>query len=415
MISTEIKMSSKDELLKNTLYFIAQQGWAETGKAYFNTLVEFLGKSLDVEYALVDELMPGGTRAKTIGLYANGAVVHNIEYDLATTPCENVMCKKLCIYPHGVRERFPDDDLLVQMNAESYMGIPLWDSKGRPIGLIAIMSVRALENIDVAQDILQIVALRTAHAIERQREDEALAKYYGQLEEAVKKRTHDLSETNNRLAKANEDITQMNDKLNTIIGITYHDITNQLIVLNGSIQLLSMQSLDDRGRELLARMKRSLDIISRTLENSKDYVKVGASAPVWQEVKPLLDSLNRSKIAISSQIDGLSIYADPLLPKVFFNLLDNAEKHGINADQVTVSWKRGDDGLQLIWEDNGSGITAAKKAKLFKKDPDGERVHGLYLISKILKMTGIGIEEAGPPHEGARFVMKVPPDAYRFP
>jgi len=46
-----------------------------------------------VDYALVDELMPSRTRAKTIGLYANGAVVHNIEYDLATIICENVMDK----------------------------------------------------------------------------------------------------------------------------------------------------------------------------------------------------------------------------------------------------------------------------------------------------------------------------------
>jgi len=56
-------------------------------------LVKFLGRSLEVDYALVDELMPSGTRAKTIGLYANGAVVHNIEYNLATIICENVMDK----------------------------------------------------------------------------------------------------------------------------------------------------------------------------------------------------------------------------------------------------------------------------------------------------------------------------------
>jgi hypothetical protein len=88
---------------------------------------------LDVEYALVDELMPSGTRAKTIGLYANGAIVHNIEYDLATTPCENVMDKKLCVYNSGVQALFPEDDLLVQMKVDSYIGIPLWDSKGSPL------------------------------------------------------------------------------------------------------------------------------------------------------------------------------------------------------------------------------------------------------------------------------------------
>lgn len=407
-------MASKDQLLRDTLYFIAQKGWAETGNTYFNSLVEFLGRNLEVEYALVDELMSCGTRAKTIGLYSNGAVVHNIEYDLATTPCENVMNKRLCVYPQGVRELFPDDDLLVQMNAESYMGLPLWDSKGRPIGLIAILSMKPLQNVDVAKDVLQIVALRTAHAIERQREDEALAQYYSRLEETVKDRTRELSEANDRLAKANADISQMNDKLNTLIGIAYHDISNQLMVLQGTIQLLDMKLMDDREKEWIARMNRSLDVISRTVDLSKDYVRVGVNSPIWQEVDPILTRLSSPRISIDANVKGLSIYADPLLPKVFHNLLDNAEKHGTKADTVTVSFTNGGSALQLVWQDNGCGVPVEKKGTMFKKDPKDERVHGLYLISKILGVTGISIEENGSPNEGARFVMNIPPTAYRI-
>ena len=83
---------SKDELLRDTV-FHRPAGLGESGTLYLNSLVEFLGRSLEVDYALVDELMPSGTRAKTIGLYANEAVVHNIEYDLAIIICENVMDK----------------------------------------------------------------------------------------------------------------------------------------------------------------------------------------------------------------------------------------------------------------------------------------------------------------------------------
>lgn len=83
---------SKDELLRDT-FFHCPAGLGESGTLYLNSLVEFLGRSLEVDYALVDELMLSRSRAKTIGLYANGAVVHNIEYDLATIICENVMDK----------------------------------------------------------------------------------------------------------------------------------------------------------------------------------------------------------------------------------------------------------------------------------------------------------------------------------
>lgn len=407
-------MLSKDELLRDTLYFIAQQGWVESGKSYLNSLVEFLGKSLEVEYALVDELMPSGTRAKTIGLYANGAVVHNIEYDLATTPCENVMDKKLCVFNCGVQALFPDDDLLVQMNVDSYMGIPLWDSKGKPIGLIAIMGNKPIEDIELAKNVLQIVALRTAHEIERQRDDEALAEYYSQLEETVIERTKDLKDANQQLEKANFEIMSINDKLYTMVGITYHDITNQLMVLNGSLALISNRPLDEKIKESISRMDRSVNIISRTLELSKDYARVAVKEPEWQQLTPILEKLNNPRIPIRADVKGLSILADPLLPKVFFNLMDNAEKHGTGVDRITVNHCSEGNVLKIIWEDNGKGISADKKGSIFERNPTDERVHGLYLIRKILNVTGIGMEEDGIYGKGARFTISVPPGAYRL-
>jgi signal transduction histidine kinase len=407
-------MLSNDELMRETLYFIAQQGWAESGKSYLNSLVEFLGKSLEVEYALIDELMPSGTRAKTIGLYANGAVVHNIEYELATTPCENVMDKKLCVYTCGVQALFPDDNLLVQMNVDSYMGIPLWDSKGSPIGLIAIMGNRPIKDVDIAKNVLQIVAVRTAHEIERRRDGEALAKYYNELEETVKERTKDLQDANRRLENANSEIMSINDKLHTLVGITYHDLTNQLMVLNGSLSMLERQPLDGNAKEWLSRMERSLNIISRTLELSKDYARVAVKEPEWQQLSPIVEKLNNPRVTIKADVKGLSILADPLFPKVFYNLMDNAEKHGSGVDQISVHYCVDEDDLNVIWEDNGKGIPADKKVTMFQRNPEDERVHGLYLIKKILNVTGISIEEDGVPGKGARFTIHIPSGSHRI-
>jgi GAF domain-containing protein len=213
--------------------FIAQQGWLRTGKPFLDSLVEFLGRTLDVAYVLVDELLPSGSRARSIALYANGEPAHNIEYDLAFTPCENVMNKRLCCYPDGLRERFPEDALLVQMKAESYMGIPLWDSKGVPLGLIAIMDTRPLSDVELMKEVIQTVALRTAHELERRRDDARLAAYYADLESTVAERTADLHDANKRLEEANKEIVSVNEKLRTMTGMVSHDIANQLLVLNG--------------------------------------------------------------------------------------------------------------------------------------------------------------------------------------
>ncbi len=282
-----------------------------------------------------------------------------------------------------------------------------------PIGLIAIMGNKPFKDVDLAKSVLQFVALRTSHEIERRRDDEALSKYYNELEETIRERTKDLQDTNRRLESANTGIMSINDKLHTMVGITYHDVTNQLMVLNGSLTLLKDQPLDAKGKEWLSRMERSINIISRTLELSKDYTRVAVKEPEWQQLTPIIERLSNPRIPIRSDVNGLSILADPLFPKVFFNLMDNAEKHGTGVDRISVRQCWDGDVLKLIWEDNGKGISADKKESIFKRDPTDERVHGLYLIGKILNVTGIGIEEDGTPGKGARLLISIPPGAYR--
>ncbi len=404
----------RDKLLSDTLHFIAQQGWLETGKPFPVSLVEFLGKSLDVEYVLIDELMPSGTRAKTIALFANGSVVHDIEYDLENTPCENVMDKRLCVYSHDLQSCFPNDELLVTMKAESYMGIPLWDSKGTPLGLIAILDKRSFHGEDVMKEVLQLVALRTAHELERRRDSAKLTEYYSQLEATVKERTTDLQKAYDGLAEANAEINIINDKLNIVSGITRHDISNQIMALKGNLLLLQQYQADNRVKELCSRMERSVDIISRTIEIARDYETTGVNAPCWQEIAPLLYKLPSSIVSVDPSLHGLSLFADPLLEKVFFNLLNNSEKHGGNVDRIEVHCIREKDGLRLVWQDNGKGIPIHKEGTLFRSPSNNDRVHGLFLIHKILNLTGIDIEETGIPGTGARFEMIIPSNVFRY-
>jgi GAF domain-containing protein len=185
-------MADVKALIEETLYFIAQQGWKESRHDFFNALVTFLSQKLGAEYALVDELLPDGLTARTVGISVAGQVVSHIEYALKGTPCENVMGKKLCFYPCSVQKLFPEDKLLVDMGAESYAGIPLWDSKGDPIGLVAVLGKHAMEERETAEAILQLVAVRCAHELERQRDEREIRKYQEQLEQRVEERTREL-------------------------------------------------------------------------------------------------------------------------------------------------------------------------------------------------------------------------------
>jgi len=159
---------------EDALYFVAQRGWMNSTENFFDALAQYLGEALGVDYVVIDRLDKTPGVAETIALYAKGAIVPNMHYDLKGTPCENVMGRKFCFYPQGIQQMFPDDTLLVEMGVESYAGIPLWDSAGQPIGLIAVMDGKPLRDEGGISKLLQLVAIRAAAELERERSDRVL-------------------------------------------------------------------------------------------------------------------------------------------------------------------------------------------------------------------------------------------------
>jgi len=159
--------------LQEVLYFISQKGWATGNKSFFPALAKFLGDKLKMEFVFINELMEPSS-VKTLCAYSHGKNIDNFEYKLEYTPCENVINGNLCIYNSNIQELFPQDTILKEMGAESYIGIPLWNSKNQAIGLIALIGESPLINSALAESILQIVAVRAAAELERHRTEATL-------------------------------------------------------------------------------------------------------------------------------------------------------------------------------------------------------------------------------------------------
>ena len=156
------------------LNFIAQRGWIETKQEFLPALADCLGRLLHVDYVIIDKLGDAPGTAESVGLYAHGAVVPNLSYALAGTPCENVIGKEVCIYHQSVQQLFPDDGLLVEMQVEGYLGVPLWDSAGQAIGLIAILDHAPLEHAEQTIALIKLVAAAAGAELERLREEKVL-------------------------------------------------------------------------------------------------------------------------------------------------------------------------------------------------------------------------------------------------
>jgi K+-sensing histidine kinase KdpD len=108
-------------------------------------------------------------------------------------------------------------------------------------------------------------------------------------------------------------------------------------------------------------------------------------------------------------IVGLSIYADPLIEKVFYNLLENALRHGKGVTRIIFSSFLCNGNLVIVCEDNGPGVPARYKEDIFNRQHFEHTGLGLFLSREILGITGLSIRECGEPGRGARFEITVPP------
>ena len=130
-------------------------------------LVRHLAVSLNKRCALiagVDESMPD--KAHTIAVWDNSAFVENFSYQLEGTPCHNVISDKTCFFSDHVQENFPDDKVLTDINARSYWGVPLGNTSGRVVGILALIDDTPMVEDQQTKSLLNSFAIRAESELE---------------------------------------------------------------------------------------------------------------------------------------------------------------------------------------------------------------------------------------------------------
>lgn len=214
-------------------------------------------------------------------------------------------------------------------------------------------------------------------------------------------------------------LRQSTKKLSLLTVITLNDIRNAIFLLSGYRELeRQAETLPARREELHQKEAQVLHQIQIWLNIAKNYQDLGLNPPRWHTVKTTfiyaLSHLDPGTIARKIEVNGLEIYADPLLENVFFNLTENLILHAKTATTMTLRYEKRPEGIALIFEDNGIGIPDDKKAEIFRRDSTPKNGMGLFMVREILEITGITIRETGTYGEGARFEMTIPKEGYRF-
>ncbi|UEC42624.1 MAG: Multi-sensor signal transduction histidine kinase [Methanothrix sp.] len=232
-----------------------------------------------------------------------------------------------------------------------------------------------------------------------------------------------------------EALKEANRKLNLLSRVTRHDILNQITALSGYAHLLrEIVPQDQAAEKYIDRIGELVKTIHEQLVFTRDYQAMGVKAPEWQRVS---DVLRRAKAAAPAEsaageigfdvsTENLEVFADPMLEKVFTNLMENAARHGGSVSEIRVFFierakggEEGDGGEGgaegvIVVEDDGAGVPAEVKTRIFDQAFGRHTGYGLFLSREILGITGMTIAETGEEGKGARFEISVPEENYRW-
>lgn len=383
--STIARDITERKRVDDALLFVAQRGWQTGAENYFDALAQFLGEKLDMDYVLIDKIGENPDMAETVALYAKGAMTPNLRYALKGTPCENVMGRRLCVYPQGIQQLFPEDTLLPGMGAESYIGIPLWDSTGQPIGLIAVMSTKPLPDDAPVTQLLQLVATRAAAELERKRAEEGIRKLNQELEQRVEQRTAQLETANKELESFSYSVSHdLRAPLRSIDGFSralLEDCSDKLVGEDKE-NLHTIRAASQRMGQLIDDMLR----LSQITRSELRWTEVNLSQLAGHVAGELKKSEPGREVEFVIAPDCVACGDAGLLRIVLENGLGNAWKYTSKKTSAKIEFGMTEsaNGSACFIRDNGCGFDMKYVHKLFGAF---QRLHSMNQFAG----TGIGL------------------------
>ena len=202
--------------------------------------------------------------------------------------------------------------------------------------------------------------------------------------------------------------------LNTVI---FSDIQNKVFVQRGYLELARRTAVDPMLKTYMEKEEAMVREIKASLRFAKQFNDIGMNPPRWQNVQdvilftvahPDFGSLTREFF-----LEGIEIYADSLLERVFVTLVENTIVHATGATLIRAGYTITGDDAVLFVEDNGPGIPEDSKEQIFNKGTVAGGATSLFLSREILSITGITFQEDGIAGKGAWFEIRIPKGSYR--
>lgn len=240
---------------------------------------------------------------------------------------------------------------------------------------------------------------------------------------------------NRQLITKNEELEKINHYLDSFVYGAAHDLRAPITQIRGYINLLpSIEEKEDREAALeeisgaIARMERTLnglvELIDFQTHTSPVPQKVNLKKVYEDTIADLGVYWDAEQVNIKVDIpeDLEIVYIGAYINSIFYNMLSNAYKYRSYERplQVKVKAKAVDNGVVLIFSDNGIGIDLNRYGhflfKPFKRltvERDGTGI-GLSIINNVVRKNGGDIKVDSKLDKGTTFTIYLKPYAIEY-
>jgi len=237
--------------------------------------------------------------------------------------------------------------------------------------------------------------------------------------------TYEIAQLSDSFASMSHALTERTDYIQRFATHVSHEFKTPLTSMQGALELLQDHSdmpKDQRQRfvnNLLADTQRLKQLVNRLLELARaDVLEPSQQNSVLSDVIFALQNryAERGLVLQYAELPNHSLAIAPdALDIILSNLLENSLQH--KANQLTLSAILHDSTLELHLHDNGTGVSAANRSKIFTpffttRRNNGGTGLGLEITVSLLKTYGGSIALAEST-EGALFVLTLPLANYK--
>ena len=414
------------------------------GDDFVRILVRDLARVLDVTYVIagrVIRLDDGDEGIRTLAVWGGKDYLPNMEYSLRHTPCQDVTEQCMCFHASGIQADYPQDTLLVDMGAESYIGMPMVDTEGQTLGILSAIDTKPISEDKrlLALSLLSIFAARGAAELQHQDREQ-------QLEAKVQRRTEALLAAQATLVEQEKMVALgalvagVAHEVNTPIGVAVTAASTMVSYADDLLKCVSGERVSRSELQATAqRLREGAQLIERNLARAADLIGNFKQLAVDQGSEHVSDVALREhalgvvsahgpelrKVGITVEVD----IADDLRTRldagrwsqVLSNLLMNAAKHAYpngGPGKVTLSagmvLEGGAHWLLVEFCDDGVGLTPEVRERLFEpffttKRGQGGSGLGMHIVYTIVHQMGGQVAVASTAAEpGCRIKLRLP-------